>query len=202
MTLGRPTTSGILLGLVVGIALVWSSHGRPSWISAQSQGRRDMSLLPDSESEQMSRMGDQFRQETEDFVRQFRDMTIRIRQFPVKVDASRDGRFAISLLESEETIASDLRQIGLGGEDFLVRHYSFTCGHLHYSFDLGRRSKDSTMAHVFYHVEDMDKGLKYTYADDDADGVWDRFADYTLKPRKEYVRDGICWKEQTKDPMH
>lgn len=137
--------------------------------------------------------------EMAEYVKQFEDMTIRVKEDPLDAWASPDGRFVIRLFGSDETIASDLGYPDIGGAvNELVRHYSFSCGKQTYSCGFGRSIKDSKMTNVQFHFSDA-KGGELVYVDDDADGRWDRFVDYTQEPSRAYVRDGLCWKERARD---
>ncbi len=147
----------------------------------------------------MARMGEIYGEEAAEFVKQFEDMTVRIKQCPIDACASPDGRFVIRLFGSEETIASDLRSPDTGGTvKDLVRHYSFSCGGQTYSCDFGRNIDNTKMTNVLFHFTDA-KGGELTYVDSDADGRWDGLSDHTREPPTFYERDGLRWKEREKD---
>ena len=138
--------------------------------------------------------------EVGEFAKQFDDMTTFVKNGPIEVWASPDGRFVIRHTGSNETIASDLRCPDIGGAvKELVRHYSFSTGDRSFSCDFGRTIQDSRITDVQFHVIDA-KGGELCYLDHDGDGRWDAFRDATHKPSRIYVRDGLCWRPKTRGP--
>ena len=197
MKVSKPIGYAVALVLGLAIGMFWTPFACWSQISNGGPGLSDLQSLSDVEfEERMDKVRQKWGQEAEEFVRQFRDMTVRIKQFPVDVEASRDGRFAIRLLGDDETMASDLFEKGIDGRKELVRSYSFTCHGTQYSFIVARTFADSNVTLVSYRVNDVN-GSRFSYGDTDGDGLWDRFADYTQKPAKHYRRDGLSWKEWT-----
>ena len=68
---------------------------------------------------------EQLGEEVGKFVEQAKDMTIRIKKYPIDAGASPDGRFIIRVFGNPETMASDLLYPGKGDTlTELVRHYS------------------------------------------------------------------------------
>lgn len=179
-------------GLVVGV--LWSPLGR------SSQAPPDSRAVSDEQFEKrMAEVKKEFGEETEYFLRQSKDMTIRIKEYPIDAWASPDGRFVIRLFGSDETIASDLRQVeGTGGVKALNRYYFFSCGDLAYRCNFTRDIEDSKMYNVVFAVE-VKGETKFSYVDRDADGLWDWFTDHTQEPSRTYVREGLCWKRFKKD---
>ena len=199
MTLARWVYPMVFFVLGLGVGVLRSPVGGPSQIPEERQDTHHSRAVSDAQFEKrMAKVGKEFGEEMEDFARQFKDMAIQIKKYPIDAQASPDGRFAIRLFGSDETTASDLRQVGMAGVKELVRHYSFSCGDVVYSCDFARRIEDSKMTNVVFSV--YVKGEpKFSYVDRNADGLWDRFTDYTQEPAVTYVRDGLCWKRITKD---
>ena len=200
MSIARLAYPGVFFvsGLVVGV--LWSPLGNSSQISEKRQDALHGRAVSDEQFEKrMARVRKEFGDETEYFLRQFKDMTIRIKEYPIDAEASPDGRFAIRLFGSDKTIASDLRQIeGRGGVKALNRYYFFSCGDLAYSCNFTRDIEDSEMYNVVFAVEGKGE-TKFSYVDRDADGLWDWFTDHTQEPSRTYVREGLCWKRFKKD---
>jgi hypothetical protein len=138
-------------------------------------------------------------EEAAQFEEQFKDMTIRMNEYPLLVSAAPDGRFVINAFGNGETIASDLFSPDKGGAiNELVRHYSFSCDKQTYSCDFGRSVKDPKITEVQFHFTDA-KGSELVYVDSDGDGRWDRLTDLTQTPPQSYVARGLCWESVTKD---
>ncbi len=185
-----------LSGLTVGV--LWNPLERQ-----HTPDSRAVSDVKSANEKYVAKMREMFGDETAEFVRQFEDMTIRVHKYPIDAWASPDGRFFIHLFGKAKTIASDLRQVeGRGGVKVLNRHYFFSCGDLAYRCDFARSVEDSKMYNVVFAVE-VKGETKFSYVDLDADGLWDRFTDYTQEPSETYsgtyVRDGLCWKRIKKD---
>jgi hypothetical protein len=141
---------------------------------------------------------EQLGEEVGRFAEQAKDMTIRIKKYPIDAGASPDGRFIIHVFGNAETMASDLLYPGKGDTlTELVRHYSFSCGDQTYSCDFGRSVEDGKMTSILFSCE-VKGETTVTYLDLDGDGRWDRFTDYTETPpngySKTYEREGLCWK--------
>jgi hypothetical protein len=183
------------VGLAAG--LLWSTL---SGVSHVPKERQDVVVSESEVAKQMAQVKKDFGEETEEFVRQFRGMTIRIKEYPVDAGASPDGRFVIRMFGREDTIASDLRHPGSGeAPDEFVRFYSYPSTDLTYSCSFARSTEDDSMRNVLFGVNDVNGDPRFSYLDCDADGLWDRFIDCTEEPSKMYARDGLCWKELTKD---
>ena len=197
MTITKMTCAVVFFVSGLGVGILWSPFGGISQMPPNSSAVSDVQ----SENEKyVAKMREMYGEETAEFVRQFKDMTIRIKKNPIDACASPDGRFVIRLFGSDETIASDLRYPDTGETvKELVRHYTFSNGGRTYSCDFGRSINDSKMTKVQFHFTD-DRGNEFSYIDDDADGRWDRFTDFTQKPPTFYERDGLNWKERTKAP--
>lgn len=180
----------ILFVFGLGLGVLWSPLERSQ--TPDNRARSDVRL----ENEKfVARMREMYGEETAEFVKQFEDMTVRIKQYPIDAWASPDGRFVIRLFGSDETIASDLRYPDTGGTVKLVRHYSFSSGAQTYSCDFIRNIDNAKMTRVHFGVTDG-KGGDLTYMDSDADGRWDRLFDCTREPPTFYERDGLRWKER------
>lgn len=196
MTLAKLSYGVLLfaLGLVVGA--LWNAQGRSS--SVPRHGVVDSAARADGD-ECLSKVGETLGEGTARFVKQFEEMNTHIKQYPIDAWSSMDGRFVIRLFGKNETIASDLHHPDdVGPVKQLVRHYSFSCAGRSYSCDFGRSIVDAKTTEVQFHFSD-DKGGELTYADSDGDGQWDRFIDHTHKPPVFYDRDGLCWKQSTKE---
>ena len=144
----------------------------------------------------------EFGEETGRFVDQFKDLSIRIKQYPFNANASSDGRFVIRLGDRDDTIASEL--IYPGGNkipDELVRHYSFSCNGKTFSCDFGRSLDGSTLTNVQFHFED-ETGHELSYTDSNADGYWDRYTDISRpSPPKFYRTNGLSWEEYSTEDI-
>lgn len=192
MKLLWPTVT-LILGLAAGI--LWNPIG--GTLQMRSNGRA-VSDVQSQNQKLVAEMKENYGVEMAEFTKQFEDMTIRIKKNPIDAWASPDGRFVIRLFGSDEWMASDLWYPDEGGAtNELVRHYSFSCGKQSYSCDFGRNVKNPEATEVHFSVTDS-KGGQLVYMDDDGDGHWDRFVDYTQESPKAYVRDGLYWKERAK----
>ena len=196
--IGRLAYPLVLFISGLGVGVLWSPRG------GSSQIMRDNLAVSDVQSENekyLEKIGEMCGKEAAEFVEQSKDMTIRIKKYPIDAWASPDGRFVIRLFGSNETIASELRYPGRkdAATDSLVRHYSFSCGGQTYSCDFGRSIDGSKITDVQFHFTDA-KGGELSYVDSDADGRWDRFIDYAHEPPRFYYRDGLCWKERATAP--
>jgi hypothetical protein len=196
MTISRLAYAAVLFGSGVSVGVLWSplerSHTRDARALSDVQSANKLLVAEMKEATGFK--------EIPEFARQFDNMTIRTNTYPIKACASQDGRFVIRVFGSDETIASDLQCPERGGTAReLVRHYSFSCNGQTYSCDFGRSIDDSKATNVVFSVSDVKGNVKFSYVDLDADGRWDRFNDYTRKPPTFYHRDGLFWKERTKD---
>ncbi len=197
MTIARLAYAAVFFVSGLGVGVLWSPLGGSSRMPPD---RRAVSDVQSENEKYVAHMREMYGEETADFVRQFEEMTIRIEEYPIDACASPDGRFVIRLFGSDETIASELRYpAGPGGVTELNRHYSFSHGDLAYRCDFGRSIEDSKMTNVIFGVTDRKGDVKFSYVDNDADGLWDKFADHTQEPSKIYVRDGLCWKERREE---
>jgi hypothetical protein len=201
MSIARLACATVLFASGLGVGVLWSPRGG-ALQTRDSHAVSDVQSESDVRSEQakfVARIKEMYGDELAEFASQFEDMTIRIKKYPIDAWASPDGRFVIRLFGSDETIVSELRYPARkGGATELLRHYSFSCDHQTYSCDFVRTTGDSKMTEVQFHRSDA-KGGELSYVDLDADGRWDRFNDYTRKPPTFYHRDGLFWKERTKD---
>ena len=104
------------------------------------------------------------------FAEQAKDMTIRIKKYPIDAGASPDGRFIIRMFGNTDTMASELLYPGEDGASReLVRHYSFSCGDQTYSCDFGRSVEDGKMTSILFScVVNGDTTVSYL----DLDGRW------------------------------
>ena len=196
MTIARLAYAVVFFVSGLGVGMLWSPLGGSSQMPPDSRAVSDVQA---ENEEYVAQMREMYGEEAAEFVRQFEDMSIRIKEYPIDAWASPDGRFVIRVFGSDETIASDLRYPETGGTvKELVRHYSFSCGDQTYSCDFGRTIEDSKLIEVQFRLTDA-KGGELVYEDSDADGRWDRFIDYTQESPISYHRDGLCWKERTKD---
>jgi len=185
------TVSLVAAGLVVGA--LWSPFTGSAQVPRSSPSDPDARPATDEDVAKAKAM---FGQEAAEFVRQFKDMTIHIRQFPIDLLAAPDGRFVIRRFGTGEIIASELYCPDKGGTiKELVRHYAFSCGGRTFSCDFGRTKDGSKMTNVLFGLEDA-KGVKLSYIDSDADGRWDKFSDHSQDPPRLYERDGLSWRER------
>ena len=175
MTIARLLYSVALFvsGLGVGVlACTLATHHAPS--------RRDSSDVQSENKKLVAQMKEEYGEETAEFVKQFEDMTIRIKESPINAWAAPDGRFVLRLFGSDDTIASDLwyPNKSVRPKEF-VRHYSFSAGGRTWSCDFGRSGDNSKMTEVQFHFTDANGGTM-TYVDSDADGRWDKMIDETV----------------------
>jgi hypothetical protein len=183
-----------LSGLAMGA--LWSA-GCKSAEDRQSGQPMSAALKP-ALAREVAKAKELYGEETAQFVKQFGDLTIRIRKYPIDAWASPDGRFVIRLFGSEETVASDLRDPDASGNaKKLVRNYSFSCGGRTYTCDFVRNIANSKMNCVQFHITDS-QGRGVGYVDFDADGRWDELIDETEESPRFYYKDGLCWRQRSK----
>ena len=200
MTLGKLVYIVVLFASGVVVGALWSPLGDSLKVS---NGGYANSNVPADCDEYLAKLkkdyGDTFGDELVEFVKQCEDMTIRINQYPINAWASPDGRFIIRLFGSNDTTASDLYypDIKKDAPKEWVRYYSFSCGDQVFSCDFGRNIAESKMTNIQFRITNSKLGDIFTYLDDDADGRWDRFIDYTQDTPVYYHRDGLCWKKKT-----
>ena len=195
MTAGKLAWPVVCLLSGLGIGALWSPLSGVWQIPAERKDMPGSRAVSDAQiSQHIAEVRQQVGEEAAKFEEQFKDMTIRINESPVRVSASPDGRFVIRNFESGEIIASDLFYPDKDGTmNELVRHYSFSRDKDTYSCDFGRSVKDPKITEVQFRFADA-KGGELSYVDSDGDGRWDRLTDCTQMPPQSYVRDGLCWK--------
>ncbi|MBI3462978.1 MAG: hypothetical protein HY000_07935 [Planctomycetes bacterium] len=193
MNITKLGCTAILLAAGLTVGVLWSPFAGSAQVPRSSPSDPDARPATDEDVAQAKAL---FGPETAEFVRQFKDMTIHIRQFPIDVLAAPDGRFVIRHFATGEIIASELHAPDEGGAiKELVRHYDLSCGGRTFSCDFGHTKDGSKMTNVLFSAEDAN-GDRLSYIDSDADGRWDSFSDHTQDPPRLYERDGLSWRER------
>jgi hypothetical protein len=171
------------------IGALWSPRGDSSQTPRENQTISDAQL-----DKRIAEWKKQIGEEVGEFVEQAKDMTIRVKKYPIDAGASPDGRFIIRVFGNAETMASDLLYPDERGTlKELVRHYSFSCGDQTFGCDFGRSVEDGKMTSILFSCQ-VKGETTVAYVDLDGDGRWDRFTDYTEMPSRTYEREGLCWK--------
>jgi hypothetical protein len=166
------------------------------WSSLRAPTDDNVSSASGQNEQNVAKVREVFGEGAAKFVKQFEDLTIRIKKGPIDAQASPDGRFVIRLAGDNETIASELQfPDDTGPVNEVARHYAFSSGNRTYSCDFVRKIGDSSMPNVLFSITDAD-GRGLSYVDSDGDGRWDRFTDSTAESPRFYRRDGLCWKEK------
>ncbi len=198
MSMSRAMYTVVCLASGLGVGVLWSPLPHP-WrkplTSRELAEKRRAAESRKLAAQMLKAFGDV--KELGEFANQFKDLTIRIFQDPIDAAASPDGRFVIRLFGDDDDIASDLRS-SINGGTRLVRNYHFSSGGQNYSVDLERAVGDSKVTWISFSMKD-NQGRGLTYVDSDGDGRWDRLTDETHESPFFYRRDGLCWKERTKD---
>ena len=191
------TTSKLVCPIVffisgLGVGALWSPFEERRVIESPN----DASVQAENE-ELVAQAREMYGDETAEFVKQFEDMTIRIKKAPIDAWASLDGRFVIRLVGNGE-IASDLwypGEAGVKAPKERVRQYSFSDGNRNWSCAFWRTINNPVVTTVEFCVTDA-HGRGLSYVDSDADGQWDRLIDEAGEQPVFYERDGLCWKER------
>jgi hypothetical protein len=198
MSISRAFCAVVCLAAGLGVGVLWSPLPHPWRKPLTSRDLAEKKRAVGGRklaAETLKAFGDD--KEVGEFANQFKDLTIRIFQDPINAAASPDGRFVIRLFGEGDAIASDLRY-PINGTVQLVRNYHFSSGGHNYSVDLQRGAEDSKVTWISFSMTD-NKGRGLTYVDSDGDGSWDRLTDETHESPTFYRRDGLCWKERTKE---
>lgn len=195
MNISRLIRPAVYLCAGIVIGALWSPLGRSKSTTQRTRSDADWR----AENERFAaQVREKVGEEMGEFVRQFEDMTISVRQYPFDARASSDGRFVIRHMGDSEWMASDLRSPRDGGVvKELVRNYSFSSGGKKFAIDFGRGVKDPKVTSVVFRCTDA-ANHGFGYVDHDGDGRWDTFTDYSSESRRAYSRDGLCWKERAK----
>ena len=185
----------VTFALGLGVGVIWSPISNSKSPSLEN-GSSDSLKLSKADLEDIKKMNCERAME---FAKQFEDLTIRTKEYPILAAASRDGRFDIKLFNTGDTIASELYYPDMKDRnlDELVRYYVFNWQDRQYTCNFARSKDNSKITRVTYCLTDG-KGGELNYIDTDGDGRWDKFTDSTGKEPRFYVRKGLCW--QLRDP--
>ena len=198
MTVAKLAWPAVIFVSGLSVGALWTPLSAFWQIPKEGQDTQRSHAVSDAQfDKRIAEWTEQVGEEVGSFAEQAKDMTIRVKQYPIDAGASPDGRFIIRVFGTAETMASDLLYPGKSDTvTELVRHYSFSCGDQAYSCDFGRSVEDGKMTSILFSCV-VNGETTVSYVDLDGDGRWDRFTDYTEMPpngySKTYVREGLCW---------